>query len=322
MPKLVRRSFDACWTCRRRRVACNGALPACSPCRRLSLSCEGYSVRLVWVDSERRVYEPHLRRKLDPLSTWAGHQPYNDAQLRHLTNIDSDDVYCNCTLHTAASNPFRIFRQSNGCPALDRVDSSDVLSDASTVNLSGIMSGWDAVKLPTTPTVQTRSNCAWVEIILLRYYMNQAACLTMPIESRADPTEAMLLHHYVNQVAFLTMPVDSEANPWRCVYPSIAIRHSSYASRSLYDALLSQSAFHLSVLSANTPDVAQQYKVQATNRYFSALRTLRISLDYETDDFNACAATLYTLAQIEVCEDFHLCFSATNKCVLKGVLCA
>ncbi|KUL88966.1 hypothetical protein ZTR_06123 [Talaromyces verruculosus] len=36
-------------------------------------------------------------------------------------------------------------------------------------------------------------------------------------------------------------------------------------------------------------------------RYSSAIRSLRTSLDQQVDDFSACAATLFTLAQIEGC---------------------
>lgn len=110
----------------------------------------------------------------------------------------------------------------------------------------------------------------------------------------------MLLHHFVNQTAALMMPVDSEANPWRSVYPSIALQSSSYAAQSLYNALLSQSAFHLSILHAGTLDTAQQYRLQATERHCAALTTLRKGLDHQLNDFTAYAAVLYTLAQIEV----------------------
>ena len=267
MPKKVRRSFDACWTCRRRRVACDGALPACSPCRKFSTSCEGYSVRLVWVDSEKGMYVSHSRRSLDPLSTWAGQQPYNAAQLEHLTNIGCEEKCCQCILHQGTSNPFRMFRQVNPSRESDTVDSSGNAADAtSNPNSSS-----------TSPILQSVcSNRAWVE--------------------------DMLLDHYVNHVAYLMMPVDTESNPWRRVYPSIAIQHGSYGSRSLYDALLSQSAFHLSVLHANRHDLAQQYKLQAIFRYSSAVSFLRTSLDQQVDNFSACAATLFTLAQIEVGE--------------------
>ncbi|KAF9871507.1 Choline transport protein [Colletotrichum karsti] len=111
--------------------------------------------------------------------------------------------------------------------------------------------------------------------------------------------ERMLLHHYTNQVAFLLMPVDSEANPWRCVYPLVAVQQSSGASQSLYHALLSQSAFHLSVLHAD--DNAEKYKLRAMNHFYSALKLLLDSLGHEVQDFAACAAVLYTLTQIEGC---------------------
>ncbi|KIW69501.1 hypothetical protein PV04_05374 [Phialophora macrospora] len=264
MGKNVRRTFDACWTCRRRRVSCDGSAPTCSSCRRLSLNCEGYSVRLVWVDGKKGMYESRSRRTLNYLSTWAGQSPYTPAQVDHLVDPESEDGCCRCTLHTAGCNPFRILRPIDACSEPAATPSSDSASDVSTVE-------W-----PSTPIWQTPSlNRPWME--------------------------SMLLNHYVNHVAYLMMPVDSEANPWRCIYPSIAVHHSSQASKSLHDALLSQSAFHLTVLHADNHDLAQEYKLYARKRHYSALKTLRASLDYQLDDFTACAAALLTLAQIEGC---------------------
>lgn len=287
MPKKVRRSFDACWTCRRRRVACDGVLPACSPCRKVSTRCEGYSVRLVWVDSEKGIYVSRSRRSLDPLSTWSGQQPYSTAQLEHLTGTGCEEECCQCLLHQGASNPFRMFRQADTSPETGTVDSSGNASDATS----------NADSLRTTPILQSLcSNRSWIE--------------------------DRLLYHYVNHVAFLMMPVDTKSNPWRHVYPYIAIQHRSYGSKGLYDALLSQSAFHLSVLYANTRcGLAQRYKLQAIMRYSSAIRSLRTSLDQQVDDFSACAATLFTLAQIEV-SDLTINFSQVTNFSATGLLCA
>ncbi|KAH8698944.1 fungal-specific transcription factor domain-containing protein [Talaromyces proteolyticus] len=265
MPKQVRRSFDACWTCRSRRVACDAALPVCTPCRRRSLNCGGYSIRLVWVDIERGLYQTHSRRTLDPILTWAGQNPYTAAQIQHLADVDPEDVYCECTLHAATSNPFRILIHSDGRLEPATADSPDTITNDA-----------DMVDLPPTPTTQ--------------------------LLSRDRPwTEARLFHHYVDQVAFLMMPVDMKANPWRCVYASIATHHSSHASRSLYHALLALSAFHLSVLHSDRCDVANEYKLQAMKHYCSALGSLRTSLDQQVDEFIACAAVLLTLAQIDGC---------------------
>lgn len=42
------RSSQGCWTCKRRRRACDKARPTCQNCTQRGLDCEGYEVRLRW----------------------------------------------------------------------------------------------------------------------------------------------------------------------------------------------------------------------------------------------------------------------------------
>jgi len=42
------RSPTPCWTCRRRRVQCDGVLPTCQKCRKAGKDCLGYKKPLVW----------------------------------------------------------------------------------------------------------------------------------------------------------------------------------------------------------------------------------------------------------------------------------
>lgn len=42
------RSSQGCWTCKRRRRACDKARPTCQNCAQRGLDCEGYEVRLRW----------------------------------------------------------------------------------------------------------------------------------------------------------------------------------------------------------------------------------------------------------------------------------
>lgn len=42
------RSYQGCWTCKRRRRRCDNARPTCQSCARRGIDCEGYEVRLKW----------------------------------------------------------------------------------------------------------------------------------------------------------------------------------------------------------------------------------------------------------------------------------
>lgn len=42
------RSYQGCWTCKRRRRRCDNTRPTCQSCARHGMSCEGYEVRLRW----------------------------------------------------------------------------------------------------------------------------------------------------------------------------------------------------------------------------------------------------------------------------------
>ncbi len=262
MPKRVRRSFNACWTCRRRRVACDGVSPACSPCKRRSLDCEGYDIRLAWVDSYDGTYETHSRRSVNPAATWAGQRSYTSDQLDHLVDLDLHHIDCNCGLHSAPCNPFRTLELSDDTetPCTDVVNHTDGYSSIEELSLLNI----------------------------------QAMPMARP------SSEGMLLHHYVSEVASLMMPIDSGSNPWRSVYPAIAVRNATHASQCLYEALLSQAAFHLSLLHGKSQQLAQQYQVLANKHYCSAIKNLRNSLEHHLDDFSAYTASLHTLTQIEV----------------------
>ena len=51
--KLQRRSksFSGCYTCRRRKIACDLGKPSCLKCKKSGFVCEGYDVKLRWIQS-------------------------------------------------------------------------------------------------------------------------------------------------------------------------------------------------------------------------------------------------------------------------------
>lgn len=46
------KSFEGCWSCRKRKVKCDQAVPTCNRCARASIDCEGYGIRLTWEDED------------------------------------------------------------------------------------------------------------------------------------------------------------------------------------------------------------------------------------------------------------------------------
>ncbi|VUC30648.1 unnamed protein product [Clonostachys rosea] len=106
MPKRVKRTFTACWTCRKRHVRCDGKTPTCGPCTRQTLDCEGYGIHLSWVDSETGRYTSRLRRTVGPELTWLDHQSYSAWELEHL--LAEERKNCRCDLHMSPNNPFRL----------------------------------------------------------------------------------------------------------------------------------------------------------------------------------------------------------------------
>src|ERR1700761_5402507 len=110
MPKITsKRTFTACWTCRRRGISCDTAAPSCSQCIQSHLQCEGYQIRLVWVDSSTGGYTPQQRRAYPCHLTWRGYPHWTLREVAHLVE-QSERQACRCSLHNAMS-PFLVFRQ-------------------------------------------------------------------------------------------------------------------------------------------------------------------------------------------------------------------
>jgi hypothetical protein len=252
MRKQVRRTFSACWTCRRRRVSCDAALPHCTPCKKRKVDCEGYHAQLAWVDPDTGQYPSHNRRKLNFEATWEGWPIYGDQQLDHFMDRHESG---SCTCHTSASlpNPFSVIRPGGASEAL---------------------------YLSTLP----RPRCA----------------LDLSPLSEASAEERILFHHYIDRVAFLMISVDGAENPWKSTYPFIALHKTSSANRSLYHALLAQSAFHLSNLQLPKSSISRRNRQKGLEHYVKSLMQLQESLQSATTDFDASIAALMTLTMIEV----------------------
>jgi len=109
MRKRVKRTFSACWTCRRRRVSCDAKRPHCTPCKKRKADCEGYHVQLAWVDPETGLYPSHNRRNLNFETTWEGWPLYKEHQVDHFLD-DHENESCSCHTSAALPNPFGVIR--------------------------------------------------------------------------------------------------------------------------------------------------------------------------------------------------------------------
>lgn len=285
--KQVTRSFSACWTCRRRRVKCNGIGPPCNPCKKHKIQCEGYGIELVWVDPKTGTYPPYCRRSMDFEQTWRGRPILNEGQLQRL--IDAmDDIDPAFSQRKSSSSPFTVFRsaRSNKRP----------VSDSPTTDISSLSYRSVESLSPFSPSNRFSSPLTESDNSL-------SPSLTPTITGflSLPKDEAMMFYHYVTWIAPLMIPVDSSENPWKSVYPSTALQDASPASRALYHAILAQSAFNISNLQKGNPESHRQRESVALKHYGASLRELSKSLNATKEtEYDACAATLYTLMISEV----------------------
>ncbi|KAL7931462.1 fungal-specific transcription factor domain-containing protein [Trichoderma chlorosporum] len=284
--KQVTRSFSACWTCRRRRVKCDGFSQPCNPCKKHKVRCEGYGVELVWVDPKTGTYPPFCRRSMNFEHTWRGQAVLNQERLQRLIDemdgIDTESAFSEPSL---SSNPFTVFKVSESTKDLASNSPNTDISSLSlrSVNIVSSSPSSSSERLPS-PLSKDRNFLAPSLTPTITHF------LPVPRD------EAMIFYHYVTWIAPLMIPVDSAENPWKSVYPSTALQDISPASRALYHAILAQSAFNIANLQEADRESRRQRESVALKHYGASLRELSKSLNaIKETEYDACAATLYTL---------------------------
>ncbi|ROV93510.1 hypothetical protein VSDG_06782 [Cytospora chrysosperma] len=99
---------QGCWTCKKRKIGCDKALPSCNNCARTGRNCMGYGLRLVWPDI------PDGRRKLPKLPAQKASKQLQAAGTyygQQFLNFSFDDVEQHrqdvsiLTLHTHHTRP-------------------------------------------------------------------------------------------------------------------------------------------------------------------------------------------------------------------------
>lgn len=291
MPKVTsQRTFTACWTCRRRRIRCDNAVPRCAQCARSRLTCEGYGIRLVWVDSETKAYEQKQRRVYPGEQTWQGYPSWSLGEVGHLVK-DAEQKRCRCSLHRHPS-PFTTF-PAETAPTLSRQHENalqeEVKECLGSPQTSLSESAGSIVLTSTLSDEDDQSDCWEISLTPLAI----AQVLSTPLVPDGSREDNHLFHHYVSNVSARMVPVNDDCNPWKSTYPSLAILDTtSTSSRSLLHAILAQSAFHLANL---TEPKAGKYLKSAMQHFGSALRHLRSSLASPKEDFSGTLAAMLTI---------------------------
>ncbi|KAL7920259.1 fungal-specific transcription factor domain-containing protein [Trichoderma austrokoningii] len=282
--KQATRSFSACWTCRRRRVKCNGTGLPCNQCKKCRLECEGYSIQLVWVDQKTGTYPPMFRRSMNFEQTWHGWPAFSEDHLQRLID-EMDSINIPISKHSQPLSPFTVFHSTQPTSPSVLASSDNPTANKSELNLQDNASLTDLSQSERPPT-------PYIEAYSL--YRSLTPTIYDWLSTSRD--EATIFHHYVTWIAPIMIPVDNTNNPWKSVYPSTALQDSSAASRALYHAIIAQSAFNLANLYKGCRQIDIQKQSIALEHYGASLRELSQTLNYTKEaEYNACAATLYTL---------------------------
>ncbi|UKZ69539.1 uncharacterized protein TrAtP1_010545 [Trichoderma atroviride] len=318
MPKIkssksnFNKTFTACWTCRARSVRCDRAVPHCEQCKQRGLICEGYHIRLVWVDKDTGSYEPMQRRAYACERTWKGYPAWTLKEVGHLIETcDQRPESCRCRVHRlTVASPFQVclqakpnseagdlssehFNESEG----DVVDSNPSDNDHGGAMLQ-LTYPASNVK-PLEPADKQMLHIAELEILLGHKFATEYIRLPpyQPPIPRATNYETYLFHHYLLiSTAMLPVDVKDSTNPWRSVYPLMAARDTP-SGRSLYHAMLAQSAHHLGKLRGD--ENGQRDKVKAMHCFGMALRELQQALEEPTQDYSSVLAAILAVMSTE-----------------------
>lgn len=285
MPKITsQRTFTACWTCRRRNIRCDNTTPACSQCTRSCLECEGYSIRLVWVDSKTGLYEREQRRAYPCELTWKGHPTWSLKEVGHLITY-AEGERCRCHLHKlpspfvtfhAGANPDHETTWANQARVTEELESPATDMPDSLTSIAPVeppYNGTDRLDQDLSLPVARSLSVPWV-----------------PGGSRLDNE---LFHHYISHLAGMMTPIDDERNPWKSTYPSMAVREgTSNSTLSLRHAILSQSAFQLASIKTTE---SGKYLTAAAKHFGVAVHNLRNSLETPSKHFSSTLAAMLSI---------------------------
>lgn len=292
--KHSRRTFTACWTCRQRRIRCDGNLPQCSRCSKQGINCKGYQIKLAWVNADTGAYDHSQRRALQCGLTWSGRPIFESNEVDQLiAECDIQDR----DLSQSVDSPFAVFSLHGKVKDKRAKASISTLEDFRSID-SFIL---DAAQRPR-PSYQT-----------------SPSFLSPIYKETGGPQEKLLFKHYVTHVSRLMIAVEDLRNPWKSTYPALALQGRTLSTSALYNAQLAKAALNLS----NLTNDANNMQAQGLRYYGRALRDLRKSFVSSECDYESRVASLMTLVMSEV-RNFALRFhdfeSNANICC-QGCIC-
>lgn len=120
------KSFNGCFTCRKKKIRCDERKPTCTNCRERCVECEGYEIVLRWsnpitfnnqLKPSRIVFENESRRRTVPFVDWSSLPDglYSSTEIDNMIAYfeDYDEIYLNnmlkCGFEEDSMGPFTVF---------------------------------------------------------------------------------------------------------------------------------------------------------------------------------------------------------------------
>ena len=140
------KTFTGCWTCRARKVKCDGVRPDCGRCGKANLRCEGYGVKLHWITEYEAVAPSAIKRQAMSLEGYPQWLFSSEEIDLHLEKLDQNEVNW-VSSESLSVGPFTIFRAEH----VKRISSGEMNSCEGSIfsprnpepHFSSVSSGFD-----------------------------------------------------------------------------------------------------------------------------------------------------------------------------------
>ncbi|KFY95504.1 hypothetical protein V500_02731 [Pseudogymnoascus sp. VKM F-4518 (FW-2643)] len=273
------KTFTGCWTCRRRKVKCDGSRPTCSRCSKTGVHCDGYNVELYWItDADASTLPSAIKRQarcLEPHTLWSFPDCVIDEQLS-----DLDKAGCDGTDgEPSSSGPFGVFsvmgpsmrgQQRTEQPLVQNPKSNNNTPDKSN---SRIFSQHSSYGMSSTSTGHSHVDS-----------MTSSISFELNKGYRQNILEGQLMENYVRNVATLLQPIPHSQNTYSSLYVPNALLGSATlrggptrggsGTVAIFFSLLATSAFNL-----RTTDMASTFEEVARTLRLKAFDWLQMALE-------------------------------------------
>lgn len=273
--KQKTKTFTSCWTCRARKVKCDGVRPGCDRCSKACLLCEGYAVKLYWITGEEGAPPSAIKRQamsLEGYPRWSFSLEMVDRKLAELDHYDSDLAgYESCS-----SEPFSVFDarfQRQGHAGEESFQRSVFSAHSSGADLDTRIpfdepndlfirdedgdegrTQYELIAYDSRPSIQASYvQETWFRRSSLRSF------LELNTSIHQNDLASWLMDNYVHRVANLLQPIPHPQNTYTSIYvpkamlgfarllggPSEASSNNQATNEAIFYSLMAASAFHL-----------------------------------------------------------------------------